>query len=230
VSHVSGQVLPSLYPPRCPLQLQRRNGWAARKTVDRSGWGGAGGQGRGGDERRARTRGWRAGHSAHRADHQRRGGGPAGARRPRTAAAPPPAALSGSLSAAAAGCRLRRLPHDRGTAAPAGGGRVGGEARRATEGGGSAPPSRSAPRSGCSARPLQPAPSSHIHSSEPGANGGRRRLPPAGRGAGCQHGLRTSRGGVAPSSARRNPRQQQGGCPPSRSGRSSSGSGLDRPF
>jgi len=37
VSHVSGQVLPSLQTPRGPLQLQLRNGWAVRKTV---GWGG----------------------------------------------------------------------------------------------------------------------------------------------------------------------------------------------
>ena len=77
-----------------------------------------------------------------------------------------------------------------------------------------------------------PAPTSAAHSPglSPRAGPGCAQVTPAGRGAGCQHGLRTSRGGAAPSSARRNPRQQQGGRPPSRSGRSSGGSGLDRPF
>ena len=77
-----------------------------------------------------------------------------------------------------------------------------------------------------------PAPTSAAHSPglSPWAGPGCAQVTPAGRGAGCQHGLRTSRGGAAPSSARRNPRQQQGGRPPSRSGRSSGGSGLDRPF
>ena len=187
--------------------------------------------GEGGDERRARTQGRRAGHSAHRADRRRRGGGPAGARRPCTAAAPPPAALSGSLSAAAAaagsdGCHTnvaRQLRPEVDGWAEELGGRQKEAARHLLRDLRRDQVARHAP---CS-----PAPSSHIRSSEPGANGpAARRLPPAGRGAGCQHGLRTSRGGVAPSSARRNPRQQQGGCPPSRSGRSSSGSGLDRPF
>ena len=45
VSHVSGQVLPSLYPPRCPLQLQLRNGWAVSKiTRGGVGWGGVAGE------------------------------------------------------------------------------------------------------------------------------------------------------------------------------------------
>ena len=34
MSHVSGQVLPSLYPPRCPLQLLLRNGWTVSQMVE----------------------------------------------------------------------------------------------------------------------------------------------------------------------------------------------------
>ena len=174
--------------------------------------------GRGGDERRARTQGQRTGHSARRVERRHRGGGPAGAWRPCTAAAPPSAALSSSISAAGS-----QLPASTTATRPRHGSSdrrwMGGRRDSADDGTrrlgisfAICAPARS-PGTPPAASPA-PAPPSQL---SPGANGPAAcSLPLADRSTGCRRGLRASRAAAAPSCARRNARQQQGGRQPSR--------------
>ena len=144
---------------------------------------------------------------------------PLGLGRRLRARAPPrygPCCCGAEPAAAAAGSQAPslhvRLARHRGRAAPAGGGRSGGRARRAAERGRSASPSRPVLRPGRSARPQPRAPSNEDPRLPELAAGAKpptavRRLPRPDRHTSCQRGLPAPRAAAAPSSTRRNPRQ-----------------------